>query len=330
MADASEHLRSIDEQLNNGVVPARESVRTFLSWFGATRRGNNVVQRIRSELQKFNLETQPDFQTAYIDEEIRFVRPGEYRDGSGDTIDPIYRVRRLESAHRKPLHVQPESPLTTATTLMLNHDYSQLPVQTTDREVKGVVTWRSIGTRLALGSVGSQVHEFMVEPQIVSLDTSLFDVINLVSRYQYVLVRGTDKSICGIVTATDLTQQFRYLAEPFLLLGEIENHIRILIHGRFSAEELREVRAESDPTRSVEAITDLTFGEYRRLIESESNWSRLDLRIDRVHFIKQLEQVRLIRNDVMHFDPEGLSDEDITTLREFAEFLRALRRAGAF
>ncbi len=31
------------------------------------------------------------------------------------------------------------------------HDYSQLPVMKNDREVSGVVTWDSIGRRLALG-----------------------------------------------------------------------------------------------------------------------------------------------------------------------------------
>ena len=33
---------------------------------------------------------------------------------------------------------------------MLAHDFSQLPVMTTSREVKGAVSWKTIGSRLAL------------------------------------------------------------------------------------------------------------------------------------------------------------------------------------
>jgi hypothetical protein len=38
-----------------------------------------------------------------------------------------------------------------------------------------------------------------------------------VADYAYVLVRAGDKQLCGIITATDLTEQFQKLAEPFLL-----------------------------------------------------------------------------------------------------------------
>ena len=45
--------------------------------------------------------------------------------------------------------------------------------------------------------------------------------------------------------------------------------------------------------------------------------------------LKRLEKIREIRNDVMHFDPDGLEDEDLNTLREFAQFLKRLRDVGA-
>jgi hypothetical protein len=46
------------------------------------------------------------------------------------------------------------------------------------------------------------------------------------------LVQAPDRTICGIVTAADFSEQFRILAEPFVLIGEIENNIRKLIHGK--------------------------------------------------------------------------------------------------
>jgi hypothetical protein len=53
------------------------------------------------------------------------------------------------------------------------------------------------------------------------------------------------------------------------------------------------------------------------------------LEIDRVEFVKRLHEVREIRNDVMHFDPDGLDEGDLKNLREFAQFLKRLRDVGA-
>lgn len=321
-----DHLKNINEQLEKGVVPPKETVRNILGWLGVSRRGYNVVRRIRAELDKFKLVTVPDFEFAYIDEAIQFERPGQHE----DTADPIYRIGRLESANQKPVSVKPDAPLEKATTLMLTHDYSQLPVMTTDRDVKGVISWRTIGSKLALECTGSKVSDFMGKSNVLSIETSLFDAIKIVSESEYVLVQAADRTICGIVTATDLTFQFRNLAEPFLLIGETENHVRKLIHGKFSVAELQDIRNENDPNRVVERVSDLAFGEYVRLIENEERWSRLNIKIDRVEFIKRLNHVRNIRNDVMHFDPDGLSDEDIAVLRDFAKFLSSLRTMGAF
>jgi len=38
-----------------------------------------------------------------------------------------------------------------------------------------------------------------------------------------------------------------------------------------------------------------------------------------------LEDVRLIRNDVMHFDPEGTDEADLKKLRDFVGFLQRLQ-----
>jgi len=103
-----------------------------------------------------------------------------------------------------------------------------------------------------------------------------------------------------------------------------------LIHGKFLADQLQEIRAINDPERVVERVADLTFGEYVRLIENEDRWKILGIHIDRVEFIKRLNRVREIRNDVMHFDPDGLSDDDLANLQDFAAFLRSLRKLGAF
>jgi hypothetical protein len=169
-----------------------------------------------------------------------------------------------------------------------------------------------------------------MEPaQIVSIDDSLFETIARIASYDYVLVQAKDKTISGIITASDFNVQFQILAEPFLLVGEIENGLRRILHTKFTVKELEEAKAPGSDDRTIEAPSDLNFGEYIRLIEPEKRWKKLKVEIDRVEFLTQLNRVREIRNDVMHFDPDGMESEDLQFLREFAQFLKRLRDVGA-
>lgn len=338
---------------NEDVEPL--SVRHFIAWFGAERRGSSVVWSIRQALEKAKLRTIPDFDSVYIDSNIRFaiVEPAveekstevvqsEAAQGeslapsetpaeliAGAVSDPAFRVGRLASANTKPLSVSPDSTLSQAVTLMLRHDFSQLPVMTSDRDVKGMISWESIGSRLALGRTISVVRECMKAHHEVHFNDSLFRVISQIVEHSYVLVRGEDKTISGIVTTTDLSLQFQQLSEPFLLLSEIENHVRLIIDGRFTAAELASAKDSADTDRKIESVADLTFGEYIRLLENPENWSKTGLNVDRAIFIRELDQVRRIRNDVMHFDPDGITNDDHQVLLYFVQFLHELRSISA-
>ena len=155
----------------------------------------------------------------------------------------------------------------------------------------------------------------------MELDTPLLEAIKTVIKEEIVLVQKKDKSLSGIVTITDISSQFFTLTEPFLLLEKIENLIRLLLDAKFLIEDLKSVCSDDEP---AEFIDDLTFGQYIRLIENEINWQKLNLNIERVPFIKQLDKIRIIRNDIMHFDPEGITKEQREDLNNMANFLTEL------
>ena len=129
-----------------------------------------------------------------------------------------------------------------------------------------------------------------------------------------------------MVTATDLTDQLGQFAEPFLFVGEIEGHLRNLIHGKFTLDQLSAASREQQP---IEGSSDLTFGGFCRLLENTDNWRRLDLGIDRVEFVKRLSAVRELRNDIMHFNPDGLDEDRRKALRNVARFFDQLARMAA-
>lgn len=353
MAMVPDRLQEVAERLEEGKQPEAETVRTFIGWFGVKGRGRNKVQDIRETLAELNVTTQPDFDTVNIDSLINFVpatdegaaKEGEHTklappdatsgtDGpfisqafvGGAVADPTHRISRLASADKPPIRVNPNSTLQEAASLIL-HDLSKMPVMQNERDVKGMVSWYSIGLGKLAGHSSNLVRDYMEQHQEIRADASLFDAIPLIVKHQYVLVRDTQEKISGMVTTSDLSEQFGQLGEPFLLVGEVENHIRSLIVGRFTAKELAENRAPSDDQREVENLEDLTLGEYKRLLEKQEHWDRLGLIVlDRKNFIEQLENVRQIRNRVMHFEPDGLEEEDLEILRRFTDLLRKLQK----
>lgn len=361
MTEASRRLAEIAEQLKRGEKPEPETVRTFLSWFGAQRRGHYVAQRVKRLLRKNGLTTIPDFQYAYIDSQVTFElapqREGVNTIGipvesidpivlpviepieeielipnvlTGAIKDPTYRIGKLPAANNSPARVSPNSTLQEAVTLMLGLKCSQLPVMQTDWEVKGIVSWSSIGAGLALGNKSESVSAYMEQPRELSADDSLFVAIPVIVEHGYVLIRDNhDKRITGIVTTSDLSLQFQQLGEPFLLLEEIENHIRVMVGGKFTPAELKAACDPTDTEREVTSVADLSFGEYVWLLQKPEHWDRLKVALDRKVFTAQLDKVRLIRNDVMHFDPDGLSPDDLEVLRGFVQFLQKLREIAS-
>lgn len=346
-----EKLKEIRAKLDKGEKVEPITVRNFLYWFwGSQRRGLWVVTVIRSNLKANGLETFPDFNNVYIDSLIEFRKveppkknekekldnePENIAEKSMDDVlnfdDPTYRISRLEAANKDLIFVKPDSELSEAITLMMTHDYSQLPVmQQPKRGLKGVISWRSIGQKLAVKKSSTIVRELM-EPnfQLISEETSLFKALPVIIEHEYVLVKNKTDEICGIVTASDLSLQFKQLTEPFLLVAEIENHVRQILVS-LSKEELENGKDSKDENRTIESVADLTFGEYQRICEVPEIWEKLNLSIDRKIFCSELDKIRTIRNNIMHFDPDGLETESTETLRNFVRLLQNLRNLKVF
>lgn len=331
------------EEVKSDVVEGREpsrSVRELLRWFGARRRRAGVVERIEAELEAAGLRTDPHFTTTWIDAPVIFrkreaavptpeaapvvaAEPAK----PADVADMTHLVRMLEAANREVISVNLQDPIERAVTLMLAYDFSQLAVMTGPRDLKGAISWKSIGSRLSQRNELKQVSDAMEQAAEVSDEDSLFEVTKTVIQREYVFVRASaDRRITGIVTATDLSEQFQGLSEPFLLLGRIENQIRRLIQDVFDVETLRAACDDNDPERkaAVTKASQLTFGEYQRIFEREDNWALLDFVACRKTFCKELDEVRKLRNEIMHFHPDVIEDGDFEQLRRFSRLLERL------
>jgi predicted transcriptional regulator len=311
---------------------------------------------IRDALSDTGLRTEPDFEEVSLDAMVVLATIAKPSQASGppvtpskpdlspeqiegealaprarasSEIEPSYRISRLPAANRPPVAVRLDGSLQEAITLLIAHDFSQLPVMSGDRDVRGVISWRSIGRKIGLGLSCRRVGECLEPAVEIRSDDSILSAVQVTSRRDYVLVRGLDNKITGIVTTSDLTEQFGQFSEPFLLIGEIERHLRIAIDRRFSATDLAACVDPRDAGRSIMSAADLSFGEYARLLENTQRWAKAAIPLDKSVFLSRLRKVRQIRNDVMHFDPDGIVEDDLRLLREFVDLLHAVDSATA-
>lgn len=233
--------------------------------------------------------------------------------------DPIQRLSTLKAADQPLTTVTTNTTLQEATTIMLLNDYSQLPVMSNQRNVLGYISWKTIGPSLANGINTATVKDYVnKDVEILPLDTPLLEAAKIVYKKEFILVRNQDKTLSGIVTTADLSSQFLVTTEPFLLLEQIENHIRKILDGKIPVEELKRFQCDDSP-RVIETIDDLNFGEY--LLLMESHWDSLNLKAHKKTLIKELDVIREIRNDVMHFSPDGIDENQRRKLALMASYL---------
>ena len=338
MIDAVPHqVRELAQQVGQG-VPRTETVRTLLNWFGARRRGAWVIQSVAKALAVVGLRTEPDFTLTYLDTEVSFVpaaRPQPEPAGPADVApsqsrpndaaDPTLRLSLLKAANRAPVTVARDTSIREAVTAMVMHDYSQLPVMN-GATVVGLFSWKTYGESLALGRPCQYVRECLdPSPLILSPETALLDAVAEVAARDVALVHSRGK-LHGIITTSDLSLEFYTTAKPFLLLGSIENNLRAIV-SIFPIDVLREARDPGDSDREINGPDDLTFGGYVRLLQRDENWKKVAPTLDRVTFVRQLEEVRDIRNSVMHFHPDPIDQDELAHLDVVLRALQMLRKA---
>jgi CBS domain-containing protein len=330
------------EEILNEVQKTKKPQKTYPSvateFLGVSRRGWRVIDAVNKMLEKYEVICEPDFGSAWFYGQIEIkpkpkVAAGKSNSDSEDT-DPIPRLSLLKAANLNKIKetgtgtglisVNRDTSIEEAITTMILNDFSQLPVLAGQREVEGIISWKSIGRAISLGKNCKTVSDCKDEVSILNYDDPLFSAVKVVLEKEVVLVRHKDRTIGGIVTITDIGEQFIAMAEPFLIIEQIENHIRKLLDRKFSTEELKISTSHEEKPKEIKSLADLGFGQYVKILEDPQKFSKLELKIDRLLIVKQLDEVRKIRNDVMHFDPDGITSQDLDLLRQTAMFLHTI------
>ena len=304
--------------------------------YGVTRRGWRVIDTVNFLLDKYELMMEPSYSTANCYGSVE-ISPKPKIGLNGELKKPKYSdaIPRLgiikssdlnnsEDGELKLISVKKETTLDEAITLMLLHNFSQIPILSSKRDVFGMISWKSIGKALSLGKKCEYVIDCYEQVETLNYDEALFKAVKIILEKEVVLVRDFKNDISGIVTSTDIGEQFLILSEPFLLIEQIENFVRILLSDKLTYDDINKVLDLVKYEKEIKHLSDLTFGHYIRIFENEALFKKIEIKVDRVILQKMLVYVNKIRNEVMHFNPEAMEDKDLDILRKTQNFLQQI------
>jgi len=309
--------------------PAEMSVRDLLARWDARADGTTSYQRIDADLANHGLTTSPGYRKVSMDTIIRLITPSQEAEATGhapadadgeNELDIGLAVGNLPSALSGVVWIPPTATFDEAITVMMLNGYSQLAVLSGTHTLRGAVTWQSIAyARHA--SPNASFADAIIPAREARYDQELVEVLPDLETWDFVFVRDEKNAVAGIVTTADVVGKYRELSTPFILIGELDQVLRQLISRTFTLEEVTSL-CDADGSRSVASFDDLEMGDYQRVLENHERWGKLDWPLDRTTFIKRLDELRVIRNNVMHFNPEPLPANTVDRLRYILKLLR--------
>lgn len=238
--------------------------------------------------------------------------------------------------------VQRDDSAALALTIMISHEFSQVPVVSGKRKVVGVVTWRSLACcNVQSDTTAGDGCEPIPGGTPFPLTTPVVDVLDLVFSSEFVLTHNGENELCGIVTASDMALWAKHYCKAFLAVEEIERNLRgvlsnvdpVLLNATPPT-----ATANGDTTDRAHEIDPWTFALYRDFFDRDDDaWLELPReqlwsRIDRSEFRRWLQEANEARNRAFHFrtGDDAPTAEEQATEREsdadlLAQFARCLR-----
>jgi len=319
------------------------TVRELIGHWGLHERDRAANQQIEAGLANHGLTTAPDFRAVSMDSTVKLIGlPGPDEDyaplalgltGSTikaevveeDSLDIGLTLGNLLPDDHSLVSVPPAATFEQAITIMLLNDFSQLAILAGPRTLRGAVTWKSIARARHVNSEAT-FSSAIAPARDFSYDTRLLDVLDLdiLQKEEFIFVRAYDGRISGIITATDVVRTYDKTATPFFLLGEVDQELRRLIQNTFELNIVRQACAGS----TVKSFDTMTIGQYQAVLANPEYWAELGWPLDRKLFIERLDEIRKIRNTVMHFNPDPIPDTAIDKLRNFLRLVRTYIRDG--
>lgn len=228
----------------------------------------------------------------------------------------LFPVNQLIEDRDPPLMVKKSSKVRDALALMIEHDYSQLPIVDEKGNLCGIITDQSINkTYYHSGETVSlldlTVDNCQTNPVTISKEEDLFEALDKLKSVYAIVVVEDDKPV-GILTEYDTTHFFRDQTEGLIYVQDVEEMLRHYIEAVFDDEEALVAalvnafgHSESNPERPAREYEDMSFYNHIGIIVCKKNWEKFeDIFAPKELFSHLMDQVRKSRNQLVHFRGE--------------------------
>lgn len=150
----------------------------------------------------------------------------------------LFTVSHLLEGRQSPITVTRLDSTQKALELMMEYEYSQLPVLGVENKPVGIVSSDSILraiTHLRIKAQDLKIDDALVKVKEYKPDDDLFDLLNNLRGSCAALVVNNDHTLIDIFTSYDAAEYFRRRAEDMMFVEDIETTIRDYIRTAFSA-----------------------------------------------------------------------------------------------
>jgi CBS domain-containing protein len=234
-----------------------------------------------------------------------------------------FSIQNLLETKPKPVCVQQDSSAIEALSIMVDKDYSQLPVIGRDNKPVGIITYESILKAIRTFKASLEdlsTKRVMIRPVTSTPEEDLFDIFEKMKKLNAILVTTDKGSLTGILTSFDFTEYFREQAEDLMRVQDVEETIKDLILTAHTNED-KKIDTEiiyyiiygitkNNPfyqsASEKPGFDDLTLGDYINMLLHTETWKKIEpiLELKRESVRHLLTSVQDIRNNLMHYRSE--------------------------
>jgi predicted transcriptional regulator len=251
----------------------------------------------------------------------------------------FHHVQSLIPIEQELVVIPPEMRVADALKLMQLHHYSQLPVVAGDT-VLGVFSYRSFSAKAwEMQKRGERLGELPVEDFL-----DYFEYVHSTEDWNRVMRYLNQDDACfvghrnhleGMITTMDMLHYFQQIANPFIMLAEVELSLRQIIQVCIDGQVLRQAVERSlksaYPNGVPTKLSEMTFNDYAQIITSMENWPYFEKVFGteertRKDTEKRLSRLREWRNIIFHFR-RRLEEWELNALAEYREWLQVRVRA---